>query len=664
MATRVLDLFADVDQGRLVQSFVSTLQATLPRFVFGDSIPVSFRPLKSNGNNSISPWRELDLTGKTVRIAIGQPAGSPLVGSFTLTYSGNTTASISYDATGDQIATALNALGTITAAGGVAVTRATTGAFRIVFNSVGARVSITADTAALYPSTGANIRTALEGDGITREVVVIRLENLPAAYAELTDEFPVAGITFDVLREGVDGVEAADAIAATVTMNADGRITGDGFEIGGVPFIFSDPADDEGEIAIGVDQDTTATNIIEKINAHSTVLVTAALGAEGAPIESIVLTAKTPGVAGNSIETDTGDVVFSSPTLTGGADAVAEIVAVSKIVSFELSPPPYAGSYILTADDVGSSAIDAQATSSEIATALSGLGGATVSGDFPRFTIEFSPSAGAVGTVAADLSGLIVPKGRSGSLNTNTAAMIELLNGNTQATARLEIELLTVADGTTWTVLQTECTIIEDVISNGPNEVTGGPIYVTMETLLQLFNPDPVLRLGSHPKSEISPIRILNTNPAFVSRLMLPTDDIYTAGISFAPYYDAIFTWHESTPGLGNWRLFDDVSGRTWNGSEVAEGTIPSNLSNEPWVPDVPYDGTLSVSSALLGTGQGVEVIATGVEIPGLWTLYSASPNWIWHPPGTVFNITTQTFQYPSLTGATAPDQSLVYVDL
>jgi len=369
MAARELSLFSDLDQGRLVQGFLSTLQATLPRFVFGDSVPVSFRALKPAGGNSATPWAEVDLTGKTVRIAIGSPAGAPSSGTFTLSFGGDTTSAISYAADGATIQTALNAIASISAAGGVVVTRASTGPFRIVFNTAGARGAITADSAALYPSTGAEIRVAVEGDGDKREIVVARLETQPAAYAELTDELP-------------------DAAASIV-------------------------------------------------------------------------------------ETRTGSV------------------SVGAIVAIELTTIPYAGFYTLEIGGQQTLGIPWNADASAIQSALESLstveaGNVVVTGEFPSFSLSFDVLLADIGTVEIDLSGLVVPAGRSGTLNTNTAGMIELLNGSAQAAAKLEIELFDIADATTWTILQTECTVIDDVIGNSPSSEAGGPAYVTTEMLADM----------------------------------------------------------------------------------------------------------------------------------------------------------------------------------
>lgn len=405
MPTRELSLFADLDQGRLVQSYLSTLQAVLPRFVFGDSIPVSFRPLKSNGNNSVNPWREVDLTGKIVRIAIGSPAGAATSGTFALSYGGDTTAAIAYNADGAAIQTALNALASITAAGGVVVTRAGTGAFRIVFNTAGVRTAITASTESLYPSSGAEIRVAVEGSVSAREIVVARLEALPAAFAELSDEMPVAASEIVEIRTG------------SVTV---GAILSLGFSV--LPYSGSYSLEIGGEQTLGIPWDADAS------------------------------------------------------TLQAGLELLSTV----------------------------------------------GAGKVIVSGEFPAFTLNFDVSLGDIGAMTIDMAGLVVPKGRVGSLDTNTAAMVELLNGAAQAAAKLEIELYDIADDTTWTVLQTDCTVIDDVIGNTPSTT---PAFPSVLSMIAIGDTAPV-------NATESSVTVVATGSPDLS------DDYHFAGIgTLANYY-------------------------------------------------------------------------------------------------------------------------------
>lgn len=469
MATRELSLFADLDQGRLVQSFLSTLQATLPRFVFGDSIPVSFRPLKSNGNNSVNPWSEVDLTGKTVRIAIGNPAGAASSGTFTLTYGANTTAAIAYNADGATIQTALNALASITAAGGVVVTRAATGAFRIVFNAAGARTAITADAAAIYPSAGVEIHVSVEGDGSTREIVVARLEVLPAAYAELSDDLP-------------------DAAADIVEVRA-------------------------GSVSVGA------------------------------------------------------------------------------ILSFGFSVLPYSGLYALEIGGDQTLGIPWDADASTLQAVLEllstvGAGKVIVSGDWPSFTLNFDVSLGDIGAMTTDMTGLVVPKGRAGILNTNTAAMIELLNGALQATAKLEVELYDIADDTTWTVLQTDCTVIDDVIGNDPGTVPPFP------SLLDMISIGLTAPTNGNPYPETLTITGI-TDPADSD----PLEMEFTGLSGGYPIWEG---------DGGNWRLVQDEGGFLLY-KIVAE--VTSYYASHPSVAESPigltgWDVTTGIGQpSITGTG-------------------------------------------------------------
>lgn len=485
MATRELSLFADLDQGRLVQSFSSTLQAILPRFVFGDSVPISFRPLKSNGANSASPWSEVDLTGKTVRIAIGNPAGVPSGGTFSLSYDGDTTTPIAFDATGAQIASAMNALTSIISAGGVTVTKSTTGAFRVVFAIIGTREVITADTSSLYPSSGAEIRVAATGDATTREIAVIRLESLPAAYAELTDTFPVAAATITETRTGSASV---------------GAILSLGFPV--IPFSGFYTLEIGGEQTAGIPWDGDATVVESALDLLSTV----------------------------------------------------------------------------------------------------GAGMVSVSGEFPLFAISFDLSLGDIGAMTADLSGLVVPQGRSGSLSTNTAQMIELMNGSSQATAKLEIELYDISDATTWTVLQTDCTVIDDVIGNAAASVTGGPSYVTTETLDNLPTPAALTFAGADPNDSVDGLTI--------SGIVTPSaaNGFYAKGADangYPTYARAGYRIFRATISY-TWILTTDTLPFSANKFVTNQNVATPDLVTE-WTPISGNEGELDISlvASLTGTHLG-----------------------------------------------------------
>ena len=390
MAARELQLNIDIETGRIVNDFLSTVQAQIPRFVFGDSVPSSVRLLRARPGDGDRPWDDVDPTGKVIRVAIGNPAGAPTDGTFTLTYGANTTTAISHAADGATIQTALNALASITSAGGVTVTRSGS-AIRIIFNTAGTRTAITSDASELYPSSAAEIRVAATGSGSVREVVLVRLETTPAAFAELGDDLPEADVTITEIRTGSGSVGAINLI--------------------------------------------------------------------------------------------------------------------------EFSPVPYAGTYTLEIDSDQTLGIPWNADAETLQAAIEildsvGSGNAQVSGEFPRFTLSFDVSLGDIGEITADLSALLFPVGRAGEINTHTAGMIELLNGAASVNAKLEVELYDTADETTWTVLQTDCIVIEDVIGNDPASVPAFPSLLAA-TLAALA---PVEYSGTDPNNIVATLTITDVS--------------------------------------------------------------------------------------------------------------------------------------------------------
>lgn len=506
MASRELNLLVDVDTGRLVTSFNSTLQASLPRFVLGDSTPIKFRGLRANPSLVPYPWQEVDLTGLTPRIAIGSPGGAPRGGSFFVYYNSVASSEINFDATEAQVETALNANSAITADGGVSVTKVANGSYRITFNTVGAKFPITADVAGIFPLVNVTSLVAQNGSSTKRQVVVFRLEAQPAAYAELTDELPDADAELTVIRTGVDGVAevvAADAVKAESIFDVSALVIGGSFAIGTVIFTCVETSASDTQITYSETASTFLANIQSIITANPDVLVDVVTAAA---LDAVRIRAKTAGAAGNSIATTSFTVLFPAETLTGGADAVeavSPVAAISTLVTLEFVPAPYDGTYALAVDGIGTPAIAFDAPPSDIAAAIGAIeeivaADVVVTGSFPLYTIDFGLANGDVGTVTCDVSGLIVPKGRTGILNTNTAGFIDLLAGAPQASAKLEIELYEIATATPWTIIQTEAVVIDDVIPNTPSAIANGPTYPTLDTVLSLYQGE-ALALESEP---------------------------------------------------------------------------------------------------------------------------------------------------------------------
>ena len=119
-----------------------------------------------------------------VEVAIGTPDSPPTSGAFTLTFGGDTTSSLAYNITGANLQTALNALASITAAGGVTVTQ-DSGLYIVAFNSVGARSLITFNKGTLAPAVldTNNVLEVQTGDATTQEIQIVILKKGYLAYS-------------------------------------------------------------------------------------------------------------------------------------------------------------------------------------------------------------------------------------------------------------------------------------------------------------------------------------------------------------------------------------------------------------------------------------------------------------------------------------------------
>ena len=146
-----MDYIVDVENKRLVSSFLSTRTTTPEAAVFGDTPDITVRLVESNDDGVDLPWRYVDLTGYSIRVAIGNPGGDPTAGTFTLTFDGDTTAALTINATAAEIDTELNGLASMVTAGGCTVSAVSAG-YQVSFDTVGAQNIITATTDGLFPS--------------------------------------------------------------------------------------------------------------------------------------------------------------------------------------------------------------------------------------------------------------------------------------------------------------------------------------------------------------------------------------------------------------------------------------------------------------------------------------------------------------------------------
>ena len=175
------DLFIDTTNRRLAVSTTNLAPATTQRFVRGDTGAFNLYFLEATGviNN---PFKVIDKTSSTVKFAIGSRTATPTNGTYTLSFSAETTGAINYSATSGTIQQSLNLLSSISSAGGVSVSGSPETTFVVRFNNNGARSTITANVSQLIPSTQASIEKRITGSSTSQEIQEMQLRLNPAVY--------------------------------------------------------------------------------------------------------------------------------------------------------------------------------------------------------------------------------------------------------------------------------------------------------------------------------------------------------------------------------------------------------------------------------------------------------------------------------------------------
>lgn len=432
-----MELLVDVEGKRLVAATNSTRTVIPEALVFGDEPQISVTLLEES-NSSFTPWTPVDLTGYSIRVGVGVPGSQPTAGTYTLTFGADTTSAINFDDDATAIDTALNALASITAAGGVTVTALPLG-FQIKFDSTGAQSLITATTDALYPSSSAYIYEATTGDGSTQEVQVFTLEQNNAAYAELTTDTDGASTTVTTIREGV--------------------------------------------------LDTTGE--MQRIN-------------------------------------------FSGDTSSG--------------------------TYQVTVEGVQSDFIAHDATETEIRTAIEAIStvGAGKVGVYKKgsptvssLTLSFSASLGNISAVSVDTSNMGIGRGKTGTISFDTTEFLELLDGNQQVSATLEVVKYNTVTSTSETVLQQSVQCRQDVIANTPASTT----------------PLPTFAAASHTHEEAD---ISNLGTA----ITLNADTNLSGNSWFLDEDDMISDDPEKVPSQQSVKAYVDTQASVGTATETTEGSV------------------------------------------------------------------------------------------
>lgn len=194
--SKTLKLWVDADTGFLYQSFNSSSSLPSIEFLQGDRVQVEVHMVKIlNGFMS-----EVDFpTGSVLRMAIGKIDASATSGTYTISYGGNTTAPILFSATESQIQTALNALASITSAGGVTVAKFSNSLYKVSFNQVGVRTLFTIDGSLLTPPCSTRSVSLKAGSVTDKGEFLIKVKQSPVAFQNSFEDIDPPSITATVL---------------------------------------------------------------------------------------------------------------------------------------------------------------------------------------------------------------------------------------------------------------------------------------------------------------------------------------------------------------------------------------------------------------------------------------------------------------------------------
>lgn len=201
-----IKLFIDPRTGSAFGNFSGTSSLTNPVFTLGDTATIELYLVEDTGLSAY-PRQEIGFpTSPGIKVAVGAIDESPLAGTWTLSYGGNTTTALAYNATPAAVQAALNLLASITAAGGVTVSQIGDN-YNIVFNANGARTELTTNGAALIPLSAATVATLQTGDANKPAIYLVHLQRTVAGLATSFSPTAASAITVESLTAW-DGTRA------------------------------------------------------------------------------------------------------------------------------------------------------------------------------------------------------------------------------------------------------------------------------------------------------------------------------------------------------------------------------------------------------------------------------------------------------------------------
>ena len=189
-----IKLFINPRTGLAFGNFNGTSQVNNPTLTLGDTARLEIYFVEDTNINSY-PRQEIELPGSPgIKVAVGPIDEPPQAGTWKVSFGGNTTAALAYNITAAALATALNGLASITAAGGVTVSKVGDN-YNIVFNENGLRGDILTDGSALIPLSTASVANLQLGNSSRPQIALLHLQRTVAGLATSFTATPASVIS-------------------------------------------------------------------------------------------------------------------------------------------------------------------------------------------------------------------------------------------------------------------------------------------------------------------------------------------------------------------------------------------------------------------------------------------------------------------------------------
>lgn len=219
-----LDLHIDASTGSLITAG-SARNGTLPSLTRNDSYNLRLRIREQIGSGV---YEDLNLTGVTIRVGIGNLDSPPTAGEFKLGLSGVTSSAISYNATTTQV---YNSISSLAGTGvGVDLFGNDGSAWVITSATAGSALSLTSDSFSLFPSSRVIVTSRkAAAPGVYAQALVQLLQS-PAVYSDSFSAASTAGVvTMSLLYNGSSSPPVNETYLITVGQDADSGFVSFGY---------------------------------------------------------------------------------------------------------------------------------------------------------------------------------------------------------------------------------------------------------------------------------------------------------------------------------------------------------------------------------------------------------------------------------------------------